>query len=190
MKTEAPRIWPCRSRVRRAPAQASVRNPQGPKRPAAVRDREADRAANLVSRSAERWSKEARSALEVGLLAARTIRFAQSHFAPSGKSKQSQAGRRARRDERISDPSKNFDDHFLDWAFPFLPSHLTYRIPPRDGFSVAHCFTVPRVRPILRVVSCAVSDVPFPWVLDLPSICISFQRGTTRERPWTQVNPA
>ncbi len=137
MKTEAPRLWPFRSRVRWDSADAGVRSPrrQKEKRPAAGRDREVDPAARLVSGWEERWSKEAHPALAVAIvspLAARTI-----HFAQSEKSEQSETGRRASRDKRISDPSKNFADHSLDRAqdsaFPFcLPISQT-AYTPSDG---------------------------------------------------------
>ena len=85
----------------------------------------ADRAARLVSKLEERWSKEAYSALVIAMVprvAAQTIRFA-----PLGKSKQTETVRGACRDKRISDTSKNFDDHCQDQAAAFRIPHFGSR---------------------------------------------------------------
>ena len=69
MKTGTPPLWPFRSRVRWEAARAGVRSPQGPTRPPAAQDREADPAVRFFSKW-EHWSKEAYSVLAIGLRAA------------------------------------------------------------------------------------------------------------------------
>src|ERR1035438_5622128 len=74
MKTVTPPLWLSRSRVRWEAAKAGVPSPQGPTRPPAAQDREADPAVRFFSKWEHR-SKEAYSVPAIGLRAAEWDRY-------------------------------------------------------------------------------------------------------------------